>query len=233
MDKLRLVLVETEGAVNLGLIARLVENFEVDEFYLVSPKASLEEAERYAARARETLRRAVTVSRLEEALAGTSFSVCTSAISREDDPLRSSVDPEVAVEAAMSVKGVVALVMGRESVGLTRRELALCSIMSRIPSSSSYPELNLANATAIYLYEFYKARGRREPIAQVDPSILGVLERYVEKLAGEVIGDEHRREEVVTSVKRLASKSIASRVEVKSLAFLLSRISRRLEKCAS
>ncbi|MCE4612656.1 MAG: rRNA methyltransferase [Desulfurococcales archaeon] len=232
MEKLRLVLVETEGSVNLGLIARLVENFEVEEFYLVSPKASIDEAERYAARAARVLRKAVIVARLEEALAETSFSICTSAISREDDPLRGAVDPETAVRAAMSVRGVSALVMGRESVGLTRRELALCNITSRIPSSDAYPELNLANATAIYLYEFYKAR-KGPRAAGVDPSVLGIVERYVEKLAREAIGDDRKREEIAASIKRLASKSIASQVEVKSLAFLLSRISRRLEKCTS
>ncbi|MEB3859713.1 MAG: rRNA methyltransferase [Desulfurococcales archaeon] len=230
MDRLRLVLVGTEGAVNMGLIARLVKNFDVDEFYLVSPVASIEEARRYAAKAADVLDRAVIVGSLGEALAGASYSICTSAISRSDDPLRSPVDPEYAVKAASSVDGIVALVMGRESVGLTRRELGMCNIMSSIPSSSSYPELNLSNATAIYLYEFYKARSARREVS-VDKGLLDIVEKYVDALVEDLVRGEEKRREVSTALKRISSKSVVSPAEVKSLAFLLSRIYRRLERC--
>ncbi|MCE4620362.1 MAG: rRNA methyltransferase [Desulfurococcales archaeon] len=231
MDKLRLVLVEVEGAINLGMIARLAENFEVDELYLVNPKASLEEAREYAVRAAHRLDSARIVSSLDEALRGASLSVCTSARSSERDPLRVAVPPRSAAELAAGIEGVVALVMGRESVGLTRRELEKCHILSSIPSSPRYPALNLANATAIYLYELYLAR-RGSPKSLGNVKYARLVEAYARALSRVLIGDEKRRNDVIVGLRRLAVLNLERERDVKLLLYLLSRACNRIEGCS-
>ncbi len=232
MDKLRLVLVETEGPVNLGMIARLCDNFEVDEFYLVNPKASLEEAREYAVHAAHRLNEAVIVGSLSEALSGVSASICTSA-KAGSEVLRSPIPPWDAAGIAASYEGTVALVMGRESVGLTRRELSQCTIQSTIPASPKYPVLNLANATAIFLYELYRTRGLTPHYTaeRVSPRTLKILEAYAIALSELLVRDQLKRSQIVLSVRRLAAKNVSSKSEVENLLYLLSKACRRIEGC--
>ena len=231
MERLRLVLVGIEGAVNLGLIARLADNFDVDEIYLVSPKASIEEAMRYAARAAGRLASAPVVGSLEEALEGVAVSLCTSSFHSEEDTLRVPLAPWEAAEILASSPGTAALVLGRESVGLTRSEIAVCSLFSSIPASERYSSLNVSNAAAIYLYEIYRARVRPElPRGGVTAGLMRLLEAYARALALSTAPPE-RVEELVLSVKRLAAKNVAARREVENLLYLLSRACRSIGGC--
>jgi len=230
LDRLRLVLVGTEGSVNLGMIARLADNFDVDELYLVSPKASIEEAERYAARAAYRLYEARIVASLPEALADATLSICTSALSSERDTLRIPLPPWEAAEAAARTPGTVALVMGRESVGLTRSEIAHCTLLSTIPASPRYPVLNLANATAIYLYELYKVRAgaaRGAEQSRLDPEKLKLVEAYARALAPR-LAPKDKAEELILTLRRVAAKPCIAPREAENLLYLLSRACRAL-----
>ncbi|MCE4622858.1 MAG: RNA methyltransferase [Desulfurococcales archaeon] len=232
MDKLRLVLVGIEGAVNLGMIARLCENFQVDELYIVSPKADFEEAREYAVRAAHRLDEAVVVGSLDEALRGSSLSLCTSAKASHRDALRVPLHPKRAAEIAARTEGVVALVMGRESVGLTREELEQCDLLVNIPTSPRYQALNLANATAILLYEFFQAR--LEPVSRKHESkYVRLIEKYVEELASILVTDPRRRKEVIVSIRRLAARNIEYEKDLRSLLYLLSRACNLIEGCGS
>jgi TrmH family RNA methyltransferase len=230
MEKLRLILVGTEGPVNLGMIARLCDNFDVDELYLVNPVASVKEAKEYAVKAAYRLEEAKIVDSLEVALENVTLSICTSAKTGRS-VLRSPIPPWEAAKLAGESPGVVALVMGRESVGLTRRELGLCTLLATIPASPKYPVLNLANATAIMLYELYKVRSKKSVVEPVSKRTLQLINVYARVLSEILVQDPMKRREVVLSVNRLAGKNIASRREVENLLYLLSRVCRRLEGC--
>ncbi len=230
MDRLRVVLVGVEGAINLGMIARLAKNFAADELVLVSPKASLDEAREYAARGVDVLDRAVIVGSLDEALNGSSISVCTSAIARSSDVLRTPVTPEEAASILASTPGTAVLVFGRESVGLTRSELSRCTLLSTIPASSEYPTLNLAASVAIYLYEVYKARWR-DTGRRIDPRLVSLFEAYARALARVLVEDERRREAVVIASRRIAAKGYATQRELEHILYLLSRACRKIPGC--
>ncbi len=231
LDTLRLVLVGVEGPVNLGMIARLCENFEVDELYLVNPVASIEEAREYAVRAAHRLDEAVVVDSLDNALRGTSISICTSAKTGRE-VLREPVPSWEAARIAVQAPGTVALVMGRESVGLTRQELSHCSLLAHILTSPRYKALNLANATAIMLYEIYKHRLKSAPAGEtVDERLSRLVEAYTRALAASLVRDEYKRRDTVLAIRRLTAKNVASRREVEGLLYLLSRACRRIEGC--
>lgn len=226
--RLRLVLVEIEGAVNLGFIARLAENFSVEELYLVSPRAPIEEALRYAAKAAHRLESAVIVDRLETALTGATLKACTSAhASRGSDALRVAMSPWEFAERAVGEE-LVAIVMGRESTGLRRSELELCDVLVNIPTSEGYRALNVSNATAIILYEVFKKKleGRWKPREPPEPQRLTLLLEYVEAVAKSVAGQ--RWGEVVRSFRNILARADVSREEANSILFLFSRIYRRL-----
>src|SRR3990172_12282032 len=57
----------------------------------------------------------------------------------------------------LSATNGAGLVFGSEREGLTNDELSLCHRFVRIPSSESFPSLNLAQAVAVLCYELSKS----------------------------------------------------------------------------
>ncbi len=217
--RLRLVVVGPEGPVNLGFIARLAENFEVDELAIVSPQASVAESLRWAAKAWHRLLSASFFPDLRDALRGVDLSICTSDESSARDLLRTAVTPEEAAAEATR-RGLVALVLGRESVGLTREELSLCDMLCTIPASERYRALNVSNAAAVLLYEIYKAR-KSPRISEEAPGRDVVLwaEAYARALWGAL--GQGGQEEVGLAVRKAVSRAHAA--EASYLLRLLSR----------
>ncbi len=232
MFRVRLVLVGVEGEVNLGYIARLAENFNVEEMVLVKPEASVEGSLRFAARAKTRLDGIPVASTLREALEGSTLSACTSAIAREDDVIRVPVDPRELASLALASGGTVSVVFGRESVGLTLEELAECDVLVNIPTSERYPALNLSNAVAIVLYELFRVRRAPEPPPRrlAERSKVDLALRYASKLAS-LAGDPVRAWEAVESLRRILYRAVATDAEVDRLVFLLSKAARKVERC--
>ena len=224
--KLRLVVVGIEGDVNLGYLLRLAENFDVSEIFLVRPTASIQSSTRWAARASVKASELVVVPTLDDALRGAELSICTSDEYSAKDMLRTAVNPETAANLAAQREGVVALVVGRESVGLTRDELSKCDLLCTIPASPRYPALNLSNATAILLYEFYKAS--RSPSVEQPPDrkTLDLVASYARALAEALSMDGRNTEATQTALRKLASR--ANRAEAEAALRLLSKACARL-----
>jgi tRNA/rRNA methyltransferase len=53
------------------------------------------------------------------------------------------------------MKNSIAVVFGSEKEGLTNEELSLCRLYAGIPSSKSFPSLNLAQAVMVICYELF------------------------------------------------------------------------------
>ena len=229
----RLIAVGVEGAVNLGFIARLVKNFDVDEFFIVSPRVKVEEAIRYAARAYDVLLSANRVDNLEDALDNVDISFCSSAkTSKGNDVLRSPITPWEMAEIAAKRGGRIAVVVGRESTGLTRHEIRLCDLLVNIPSSAQYKALNLSNATAILLYELYKVREKGIPRINADKDVMKLIKSYMKAIVFSTINEE-KREDVEIALERILAKSLISREEAKNLLYVLSKVCNKVEGCRS
>ena len=56
----------------------------------------------------------------------------------------------------------VALIFGREGIGLTNDEINACDFIVSIPSFKKYPTLNISHACAILFYELFQALGEKE-----------------------------------------------------------------------
>ncbi len=230
--KLAVVLVEPEGAVNLGFIARLCMNFSVDELVLVNPKADLEEALIYAAKAKEYLRSSRITSDLEEALSGYELVVATTGKGySEGDYLRQAIPLHSFLEILSSRSvGSLALVFGRESTGLTRDELSKADYLVTIPASPRYPILNLSNAVAIILYELYVLRGiasenipPRAPREQIE---------LLTELLGEIIGKLGIHEDKALRLKHVfetvIKRAMPSEYEARQIIYVLRRVLRKI-----
>ena len=223
----RVVVVGIEGEINLGFIARLVKNFEADDLYLVSPIAKItEEARRFAAKGVDVLEKTVIVNTLKEALKGIDLSACTSAkIGEEKDVLRHPITPWEFAELALK-RNRIAVVFGRESVGLTREELSQCDLMVTIPGNPEYPVMNLSHAVAVILYELYKVFSSHRGFKYEAPNrnILDKIMEYFNNIVNEVELDERRKHKITTSFRRLIFKSNIDKAEAYNVLYIMRKI---------
>lgn len=157
MCEIVVVLVEPEHPGNVGATARLIKNF-MGELVIVNPKfSSMDEAYARAKHGRDVLEKARIASSIEEALSDVDCVVATTAkLGDQYHVFRTAITPQLLAEGLKNVKGRVAILFGRESIGLTNEELKLADIVVTIPTSATYPTLNLSHAVAIILYELFK-----------------------------------------------------------------------------
>jgi len=162
------VLVEPQGALNIGSICRVMMNFGFADLRLVNPRADhlSKQARDMAVNARDLLRKAGMFGTLADALAD--CSLCLGTTRRFGKYRQDFLEPhEIAPLLARHGSTVqTALVFGREDSGLTTAELDLCQFFVTIATDPALPSLNLAQAVTICLYEL----SRGCPIQQTGPS---------------------------------------------------------------
>jgi tRNA/rRNA methyltransferase len=161
------VLVRPYGGVNVGAVCRAIANTAAGELWIVEPTFDPELARRAAAHAGDVLDARRETASLEEALAGCSLVVGTTARggayrSRTRDIRDVAAD---LVSAERSGAGTPALVFGPEDTGLTNHDIACCHALASIPTDAVYPSLNLAQAAVIALYETFRARALADVVA--------------------------------------------------------------------
>ncbi len=154
LDNVRIVLVETSHTGNMGSVARAMKTMGLTNLWLVNPLVKPDsQAIALAAGASDVIGDAKIVDTLDEALAGCSLVVGTSARSRTLPwPM---LDPrECGLKSISEAKHApVAIVFGRERVGLTNEELQKCHYHVAIQANPEYSSLNLAMAVQILAYE--------------------------------------------------------------------------------
>lgn len=235
---LRIVVVGIEGEINMGFIVRLCRNFDVDELAIVNPQIDpwSDEVKRFAANGVDYLYsgRIRIYEDLDSALRGVGISACTSGIVSTEgaDLLRRAVELSEFADIAAKYDSI-AVVFGRESVGLTRSEIAKCDLLVHIASNPEYPILNLSHAVGIVLYVLYRAFKKSsalDRIDKVDGEQLRILDRYVDELASLISSSELQKELFTTLFKRLTRRTLLSKSEVGLMITFIRRIRSRIIK---
>ncbi len=209
MPDLVVILVEPEKADNVGMIARAMKNFGFRRLRIVRPMfESFDRALAAAMHAKDVIEEAEILTTLEEAregvdlLIGTTARVSRYSLDRRAIPIRDFL-------REISWNATYGLVMGRESVGLTTDELAFCDVVTTIPSSEEYPALNLANATAIFLYEFYlnfkdSTRFQEKPVPR---EVRELMVNYIRDIVSAIELADHKRERVIPLIRRIVERT--------------------------
>lgn len=147
-----ITLVEPKGPVNVGHVARLVQNFGVERLYLVKPRVDMSVAAIYASHASQVLDDAI-VTTLEGVRKENELLVATTAVraSKKSNVIRRTVAPE-RLHDILSKSKTSALILGRDTTGLNNREIEICDLTTTIDTSPAYRALNVGHAAAIVLY---------------------------------------------------------------------------------
>ena len=155
LQNVAVVLVEPQGALNIGSVARVMLNFGFRDLRLVAPQVDHlgDEARRMAVKAAGILEQASIYPDLAAALADCQMALGTT---RRFGKYREDfLHPGAAGRQLLpwTEQGRVALVFGREDKGLHTAELDLCQRFITIPTGEELPSMNLAQAVAVCLYE--------------------------------------------------------------------------------
>ena len=227
LRRIRVVLSRPSHPGNIGSAARAMKTMGIRQLCLVRPKRFPDpEARAMAGGALDVLEAAQVCADLDEALAGTAFSVALSARPRElsHPALDARAAARELVDAAQ--RDPVAIVFGNETVGLTNKEIMRCSRLVRIPASEEYASLNLAQAVQVMVYE---ARMAALGPAKTSPKIEPARYEDIEKLHAHLerslyaSGFLHPRDprKLMDRLRRLLARARLEKVEVNILRGML------------
>ncbi len=156
LDRIQVVLVGTQDGANVGSVCRAMKTMGITHLVLVGDREYDENRVRtLALHAKDVWENAKRYESLSEALA---TSVLTVASTRRQGKFRkdSVLNPEQLASRVQSTgEGLVSIVFGRESDGLTDEEVAQCASVVSIPTSDDFPSLNLSQAVQIITYNLF------------------------------------------------------------------------------
>ena len=184
-------------------------------------------AYKLASGAEEILERAEEMITLGEAIS--EMGCVVGMTSREGRGRSSPLSPEAMAKQLMplSLKNRVGLVFGPEKDGLTNEELSLCHLYARIPSSQSFPSLNLAQAVVVICYELFKySDGVLEKTRELAPAEhLEKMFKHMEKTFIEIgFLDPNHPESIMRALRELFGRSFPDEREVRILQGILSQM---------
>ena len=237
LKNIRIVLVETSHTGNMGSVARAMKTMGLTNLYLVNPLVKPDsQAISLAAGASDVIGDAKIVDTFDEAISGCGLVVGTSARSRSLPwPM---LDPrECGLKSVAEAQQTeVALVFGRERVGLTNEELQKCHYHVAIAANPEYSSLNLAMAVQIIAYEvrmaWLQAEQEEKPEYTESPyPLVDDLERFYQHMEKMMIGSGFIREsapgQVMSKLRRLYTRARPERDELNILRGMLSSFEKK------
>ena len=158
LNRIRIVLVATSHAGNIGAAARAMKTMGLSRLVLVAPQSFPDpEATARAVGAENILQAAQVTASLDEAIRDCQLVIGTSARSRRIAWPTLSPDAAAARTLGEAATHEVAILFGRERTGLTNEELDRCHALVHIPTDPEFSSLNLAAAVQIVAYELRRA----------------------------------------------------------------------------
>ncbi|MBR9866317.1 MAG: tRNA (cytosine(32)/uridine(32)-2'-O)-methyltransferase TrmJ [Oceanospirillales bacterium] len=230
LDNIRIVLINTFHPGNIGAAARAMKNMGLSQLYLVEPRVFPDdEADARAAGAKDLLESAVVVNTLDEAIADCQLVIGTSARNRTFDlPIFDAHDcaRKIVGEAE---HGKVAIIFGRETMGLHNSELQKCNYHVYIPANPEYPVLNVSAAIQLVCYEIWQAHSKQDYVKRDEPyPLTRDMERFYEHLENALrktrfIIPQHEGK-VMDKLRRYFNRSRPERTELNMLRGILTSI---------
>ncbi len=154
------ILMEPQIAENIGMVARAMANFGIDELRVINPRDGWpsEKARAVASGAAAIVDGAGIYETLPSAIGDLSYVVATTA--RQRDLRKPILTPE---EAAAEMRRRIgegqrcAMLFGRERNGLETSEVARCDAVVMIPVNAKFASLNLAQAVLLQGYAWLRS----------------------------------------------------------------------------
>ena len=156
---LKIILVEPNGPLNVGSIARLCSNFNVDQLRIVSPKCDIYslETKKMALKGIKFIQKSNIYESLMDSISDCDLVLAT--CGRIDYQKEHEPDSLENISTWIrNFKGIknLAILFGREDRGLTNKELLMAHKVFTVNTHKNFSSLNLSHAVSIVLYELSK-----------------------------------------------------------------------------
>lgn len=181
-----IVLVGPEYETNLGMVARVMKNFGLDELRIVEPACPAgKTAIMYSKHAREVLESAKRFGNLRGAVEDCDAAVgFTGIMNRHRGSIRTVVPLKKFREKSREYGGNLALVFGREGIGLNEGEIGECDYLVNIETNKEYPVMNLSHAVAVAVYALGLGKKRKPREKRLPGKEKEVLNQMFKSLVG-------------------------------------------------
>jgi len=240
LDNIKIVLVETSHTGNMGSAARAMKTMGLTNLCLVNPIIKPDsQSISLAAGASDIIKNAHICSSLTQAIADCNLVIGTSARSRslQWPNLTPKVCADKIVQQALNSK--VALVFGRERVGLTNDELQKCDYHVSIPANPDYSSLNLAMSVQVLCYEIRMSMLNTQDltsnsieVAEVDFPTNADIERFYQHLQQTLLNtgfiNANHPGQVMGRLRRLFTRAHVEQQELNILRGILTSIDKKL-----
>jgi tRNA/rRNA methyltransferase len=234
------LLMEPQLADNIGMVARAMANFGLDELRLIAPRDGWpnEKARIAASGANYVVDDAVAFPTLEAAIGDCNWVAATTARQRDlRKPVLTPLDAVAEMRRRINRGERCAILFGRERSGLETLEVANADALIMIPVNSRFASLNLAQAVLILGYEWMRANEGRSlgRVTTYEKPIETGLNMGADRLATkeELVGffqhleaelerlgffnPPHKRATVVRNLRTMFSRMGATDQEVRTL----------------
>jgi len=226
------ILIESQIEGNIGPIARICNNFNVNSLILVSPQVdhTSDEAKARAKHSIQYLKEAKIYSSIADVKGEFNFLIGTSAkAGKSYNVLRQPVFPWHLSEIASLQKSKIGIVFGREDKGLLNEELRLCDFLVTIPVPGEHKVLNISHAVGIILYELWKIKSQIE-FESIEERISIHKEREIlfelfNEITKILTYAEYRKPIVKQTFRSIINRSFASKEEIHALIGVFKSIS--------
>ncbi|MFH0978463.1 MAG: TrmJ/YjtD family RNA methyltransferase [Candidatus Woesearchaeota archaeon] len=223
-----IVLMQPENAGNVGAIARVLHNFRYGRLVLIDPKCDIKSSEAIARSKFGNRILANAIIGKKRLLKEYDYIIGTTARLGTDYNLpRSPITPRQ-LASVIPRKTRIALLFGREGIGLTNKEVQDCDFIVHIPTASKHPTLNISHAVAILLYELRRAESEKqteEKFVLATKKEKDLLLKLVDKVLGKMKFPTKEKKETQRKVwKRILNKSFLTKREAFALFGFFKRI---------
>lgn len=217
MADVRVILVAPKFEGNIGAVARSMANFDVSELYLVHPCKIGDDAYRRAKHGANILDNAKIVNSIKESVEGCFLVVGTSGIITKNDKkyVRIPMSVHEFASKISDYREKIAILFGREDLGLLKSELTECDILVHIPSSDTYPILNLSHAVTVVLYELFGTAINSPKSANHEEKER--MFRYFDNLLMNINYPKHRMKTTSIMFRKIMGRAVPSEYEYSTI----------------
>lgn len=229
MPEIRIVLVEPKFEGNVGAIARSMSNFSFEDLYLVNPCELGDIAYRRAKHGTHILQNAKILDNLEDAVEDCFLTVGTSgAVTKGDTNFaRIPFCPSGLAERIRDYDEKVAIIFGREDIGLYQDELDRCDTFVNVPTNDENPIINLSHAATIIMYELSGTVHLTHPEPADNHEKERLFEAFDDLLDG-VGYNPDRKPRTSVMFRKMMGRSIPTKCEFHTIMGVIGRAARLL-----
>ncbi len=215
------VKIETSG--NLGAIARLCANFQVNKLIVINPQCRINDKEVYqrATDGSRYIDSIIKLDTLEEAVQYNDLMIALTGVDAEASVIRNPISIIKLTEDLNGYNSTIGLVLGPESTGLSNKHLKICDISATIPMLSNIKSeriLNISHALSIVLYELTRDLNKySKHMELMDKNTFENILGYYDKIMDRSTLIEHKIEDARVVFKNMINRSLLSKKEAYNL----------------